>query len=205
MSKVTLQRRPLVKKILEGADDNLLVIAGLGSANWDVTEAGDRPLNMPLWGSMGAPVPMGLGLALAQPKKRVLVITGDGDMLMSLSSLATVAAQQPDNLAIVVLDNEKFGETGNQATATAPRNNGPTDSGAGTDLAMIAKGCGIADSGTVREVSEVAQLVKDARTTKGPVFRLVKVMVEKLEFVMPPQDGAHLKDRFRRALGIKPT
>ena len=205
MSKVTLQRRPLVKKILEGADDNLLVIAGLGSANWDVTEAGDRPLNMPLWGSMGAPVPMGLGLALAQPKKRVLVITGDGDMLMSLSSLATVAAQQPDNLAIVVLDNEKFGETGNQATATAPRNNGPTDSGAGTDLAMIAKGCGIADSGTVREVSEVAQLVKDARTTKGPVFRLVKVMVEKLEFVMPPQDGAHLKDRFRQARGIKPT
>ena len=205
MSKVTLQRRPLVKKILEGADDNLLVIAGLGSANWDVTEAGDRPLNMPLWGSMGAPVPMGLGLALAQPKKRVLVITGDGDMLMSLSSLATVAAQQPDNLAIVVLDNEKFGETGNQATATAPRNNGPTDSGAGTALAMIAKGCGIADSATVREVSEVAQLVKDARTTKGPVFRLVKVMVEKLEFVMPPQDGAHLKDRFRQALGIAPT
>ena len=198
--RATLQRRPLVKKILEGADDNLLVIAGLGSANWDVTEAGDRPLNMPLWGSMGAPVPMGLGLAIAQPKKRVLVITGDGDMLMSLSSLATVAAQQPDNLAIVVLDNEKFGETGNQATATAPRNNGPTDSGAGTDLAMIAKGCGIADSVTVREAGEVAQLVKDARTRKGPVFRLVKVMVEKLEFVMPPQDGAHLKDRFRQAL-----
>ncbi len=198
--KATLQRRPLVKKILEGADDNLLVIAGLGSSNWDITEAGDRPLNMPLWGSMGAPVGMGLGLALAQPKKRVLVITGDGDMLMSLGSLATVAAQQPDNLAIVVLDNEKFGETGNQATHTSPLNNGPTDSGAGTDLAMIAKGCGIADTGTVRDASEVAALVKDVRTQKGPVFRLVKVMVEKLEFVMPPQDGAHLKDRFRQAL-----
>ena len=200
MSKLTLQRRPLVKKILEGADDNLLVIAGLGSANWDVTEAGDRPLNMPLWGAMGAPVPMGLGLAIAQPKKRVLVITGDGDMLMSLSALATVAAQQPDNLAIVVLDNEKFGETGNQATATSPRNNGPTESGAGTDLAMVAKGCGIADSATVTDASQVAELVKAARSTKGPVFRLVKVMVEKLEFVMPPQDGAHLKDRFRQAL-----
>ena len=200
MSKATLQRRPLVKKILDGADDNLLVIAGLGSANWDITAAGDRPLNMPLWGAMGAPVAMGLGLAMAQPKKRVLVITGDGDMLMSLGSLATVAAQQPDNLAIVVLDNEKFGETGNQATHTSPRNNGPTDSGAGTDLAMIARGCDIADSAIVRETGEVAQLVKDARITKGPVFRLVKVMVEKLEFVMPPQDGAHLKDRFRQAL-----
>jgi thiamine pyrophosphate-dependent acetolactate synthase large subunit-like protein len=200
MSKATLQRRPLVKKVLEGADDNLLVIAGLGSSNWDITEAGDRPLNMPLWGSMGGTLPMGLGLALAQPAKRVLVITGDGDMLMSLGSLATVATQQPENLAIVVLDNEKFGETGNQATHTSPRNNGPTESGAGTDLSLIAKGCGIADAGIVREAGEVAQLVKDARTKKGPVFRVVKVMVEKLEFVMPPQDGAHLKDRFRQAL-----
>jgi thiamine pyrophosphate-dependent acetolactate synthase large subunit-like protein len=147
---------------------------------------------------------MGLGLALAQPARRVLVITGDGDMLMSLGSLATVAAQQPDNLAIVVLDNEKFGETGNQATHTSPRNNGPTDSGAGTDLSLVAKGCGIADSTVVREQNEVARLVTDARTRKGPVFRLVKVMVEKLDFVMPPQDGAYLKDRFRQALLGRP-
>lgn len=199
-SGATLQRRPLVKQLLENAGDDLLVIAGLGSSNWDITAAGDRPLNMPLWGSMGAPVGMGLGLAMAQPTKRVLVITGDGDMLMSLGSLATVATQMPENLAIVVLDNEKFGETGNQATHTSPRNNGPTDSGAGTDLAMIARGCGIADATTVREAGEVAELVKDVRSKKGPVFRIVKVMVEKLEFVMPPQDGAHLKDRFRQAL-----
>ena len=208
MSKATvqpaLQRRPLVKKILEGADDNLLVVAGLGSANWDITNAGDRPLNMPLWGAMGATVPMGLGLALAQPARRVLVITGDGDMLMGMGSLATVAAQQPDNLAICVLDNEKFGETGNQATHTSPRNNGPIDSGAGTDLSLIARGCGIADTGTVREQGEVAQLVKDLRGKKGPVFRVVKVMVEKLDFVMPPQDGAYLKDRFREALLGRP-
>ena len=196
----TLQRRPLVKKILAGADDNLLVLGGLGSSNWDITNAGDRPLNMPLWGGMGGTVPMGLGLALAQPTKRVLVITGDADLMMVVSCLATVAAQQPDNLAICVLDNEKFGETGNQASHTSPRNNGPTNSGAGADLAMIARGCGIADSGTVREESEVARLVGDLRQKKGPVFRLVKVMVEKLDFVMPPQDGAHLKDRFRQAL-----
>jgi thiamine pyrophosphate-dependent acetolactate synthase large subunit-like protein len=200
MTTATLQRRPLVKKILAGADDNLLVIAGLGSSNWDITEAGDRPLNMPLWGGMGAAVPMGLGLAIAQPTKRVLVITGDADLMMTVGALATVAAQQPDNLAICVLDNEKFGETGNQASHTSPRNNGPTNSGAGTDLAMIAKGCGIADTGTVRNDSEVAQLVADLRRKKGPVFRLVKVLVEKLDFVMPPQDGAHLKDRFRAAL-----
>jgi thiamine pyrophosphate-dependent acetolactate synthase large subunit-like protein len=204
MNSATLQRRPLVKQIMAGADDNLLVIAGLGSPNWDITEAGDRPLNMPLWGGMGAPVPMGLGLAIAQPGKRVLVITGDGDMLMSLGSLATVAAQQPDNLAICVLDNEKFGETGNQATATSPRNNGPTNSGAGADLSVVAKGCGIADSSIVRAAGEVTQLVADLRRKKGPVFRVVKVKVEKLDFVMPPQDGAHLKDRFRQALLGRP-
>jgi TPP-dependent indolepyruvate ferredoxin oxidoreductase alpha subunit len=119
---------------------------------------------------------------------------------MSLGMLATIAAQQPDNLAICVLDNEKFGETGNQASHTSPRNNGPTNSGAGSDLAMIARGCGIADTGTVRTDGDVAQLVTDLRRKKGPIFRLVKVMVEKLEFVMPPQDGAHLKDRFRQAL-----
>src|SRR6478735_1682909 len=191
MSQATLQRRPLVKDILKGADDNLLVIGGLGSSNWDITNAGDRPLNMPLWGAMGAPLGMGLGLALAQPSKRVM---------MSLGSLATIAAQQPDNLAICVLDNEKFGETGNQASHTSPRNNGPTNSGAGADLAMIARGCGIADSASVHTSDEVAPLVRDLRTGKGPVFRLVKVLVEKLEFVMPPQDGAHLKDRFRQAL-----
>jgi thiamine pyrophosphate-dependent acetolactate synthase large subunit-like protein len=200
MSTATLQRRPVVKKILEGADDNLLVIAGLGSSNWDITEAGDRPLNMPLWGGMGSTVPMGLGLAIAQPTKRVLVITGDADLMMVVSALATVAAQQPDNLAICVLDNEKFGETGNQASHTSPRNNGPTNSGAATDLALIAKGCGIADASVVRAESEVAPLIADLRRKKGPIFRLVKVMVEKLDFVMPPQDGAHLKDRFRAAL-----
>jgi thiamine pyrophosphate-dependent acetolactate synthase large subunit-like protein len=197
--QATLQRRPLVKKILAGAD-NLLVIAGLGSSNWDITDAGDRPLNMPLWGAMGATVGMGLGLALAQPTRRVLVITGDGDMLMSMGSLATVATQQPKNLAIVVLDNGKFGETGNQATHTSPPGIGPTNSGAGTDLAMVARGCGIADADTVREDRDVAQLVADVRHKPGPVFRLVKVMVEQLDFVMPPQDGAHLKDRFRQAL-----
>ena len=198
--ELLLQRRPVVRQLLQDAGDDLLVIAGLGSSCWDITEGGDRPLNMPLWGGMGAPVAMGLGLALAQPAKRVLVITGDGDMLMSLGSLATVAAQQPANLAIVVLDNEKYGETGNQATHTSPRDNGPTASGAGADLSVIAKGCGIADSAIVRRPGDVARLVKDARSAKGPVFRVVKVMTEKLELVMPPQDGALLKDRFRRAL-----
>ena len=111
-----------------------------------------------------------------------------------------IATQQPANLAIVVLDNEVYGETGNQATHTSPRDNGPTTSGAGADLSVIARGCGITDARIVREQADVAQLVGDVRNTRGPVFRVVKVQVEKLELVKPPQDGAYLKDRFRQAL-----
>jgi len=196
----TLHRRAVVKALMKDPTGDLLVIAGLGQCTWDITDAGDRPQNLPLWGGMGGAAMVGLGLALAQPRRRVLVITGDGDMLMGLGSLATVAAQRPANLAIVVLDNETFGETGNQATHTAPATAGPTERGAGTDLAIVARGCGIADSATVTEDSEVPQLATDARTRPGPIFRTVKVMIETLPQTMPPKDGAYLKDRFRQAV-----
>ncbi len=196
----TLHRRAVVKALMQDPGDDLLVVAGLGQCTWDITAAGDRPQNMPLWGGMGGAAMVGLGLALAQPRKRVLVITGDGDMLMGLGSLATIAAQRPTNLAVIVLDNEKFGETGNQATHTAPATGAPTERGAGTDLAAVARGCGIADSAVIAHDSDVPQLAKDARTKPGPIFRTVKVMTEVLPQTMPPKDGAYLKDRFRHAV-----
>src|SRR5581483_6305935 len=97
--KPTLDRRDVVAQILKKRN-GALVIAGLGAPSWDITAAGDDPLNFPTWGGMGGAVMMGLGLALAQPKRRVIVITGDGEMLMGLGSLATVAVQQPKNLAV---------------------------------------------------------------------------------------------------------
>ncbi|QQS10509.1 MAG: aldehyde dehydrogenase [Rhodospirillales bacterium] len=200
MADATIHRRPLVAALMKDATADLLVIGGLGQCAWDITAAGDRATNLPLWGGMGGTVMMGLGLALAQPKKRVLVITGDGDMLMGLGSLATVATQQPPNLAIVVLDNGKFGETGNQATHTASPTLGALDRGAGTDLTAIARGCGIADCATVTDEGAIPQLVKDARTKPGPVYRTVKIMVETLPLIMPAKDGAYLKDRFRLAV-----
>ncbi|MGH6887416.1 MAG: thiamine pyrophosphate-dependent enzyme, partial [Geminicoccales bacterium] len=103
-----LRRREVAEVLLADRGD-MLVVAGLGSTAWDVTAAGDHPLNFPLWGAMGSAAAIGLGLALAQPERRVLVITGDGDMLMGLGSLATVAVQQPANLAIVAFDNERYG------------------------------------------------------------------------------------------------
>lgn len=200
MSGTGLRRRELVAALLSSADRGLLAVAGLGQSAWDMTAAGDRPLNLPLWGAMGGTVAIGLGLALAQPARRVLVITGDGDMLMGIGSLATVALQRPRNLAILVLDNERFGETGNQVTHTAPLQGPPEARGAGTDLAVMARGAGIADSALVTGAEALDDLRHALLRGEGPVFRVAKVLVEKLPLVLPPRDGAHLKERFRQAL-----
>ncbi|HEX9431198.1 MAG TPA: thiamine pyrophosphate-dependent enzyme, partial [Burkholderiales bacterium] len=113
-----LHRRDVVNELLRDRKD-LLVVAGLGSTTWDITAAGDSPLSFPTWGAMGQAAMIGLGMALAQPKRRVLVVTGDGEMLMGLGSLATIGVQQPANLTVVVIDNERYGETGMQRTHTA--------------------------------------------------------------------------------------
>ncbi len=115
-----LDRRAFVKTLIERCPD-ALVVAGLGSATYDVFAAGDRPKNFYLWGAMGGAAAIGLGLALAQPAKQVLVITGDGEQLMGIGALATIGAQSPKNLTIVVLDNGHYGETGMTPTTGCPK------------------------------------------------------------------------------------
>ncbi len=185
----TLHRRDVVQLLLKDRK-NLLVIAGLGSTAWDVTAAGDHDLSFPLWGAMGQAATMGLGLAIAQPKRRVVVITGDGEMLMGLGSLATIGVQQPRNLTVVVIDNGRYGETGMQATHTS----------AGVDLAGVAASCLFKSSITVVEKSELAELRKTIHEEPGPNFAVVKVIAEKIPLVLPPREGVLLKARFRRAL-----
>jgi thiamine pyrophosphate-dependent acetolactate synthase large subunit-like protein len=184
-----LRRREVAARLLEDPGD-LLVVAGLGSTAWDTTAAGDRPLNFPLWGAMGGAAMIGLGLALARPERRVLVITGDGELLMGLGSLATIAVARPPNLAIVVFDNERYGETGMQATHTAH----------GVDLAAVAAACGFPTTGTLREDAELEAALPGIRMAPGPILYVAKVRAEPLPFALPPKDGAYLKDRFRRAL-----
>ena len=181
---MSLHRREVVSFLLKDRKD-LLVVAGLGSTAWDITAAGDAPLSFPLWGAMGQAAMIGLGLALAQPRRRVLVITGDGEMLMGLGAFATIGVQQPDNLSIVVLDNERYGETGMQATHTAH----------GVDLAAVARGCGLKDC-----PADLSSLRKAIHSQPGPNFAVVKVPAEKIPLVLPPREGALLKARFRRAL-----
>ena len=185
-----LHRRDVVRRLLAERGD-LLVVAGLGAAAWDTTAAGDHPLSFPLWGGMGGAAMVGLGLALAQPKRRVLVLTGDGEMLMGLGSLATIAVQRPRNLTIVVLDNERYGETGMQRTHTAD----------GVDLAGVAKAAGFARVTRVTAAAGVARLATLVHAAPGPVFAQVSVLAETLPLVMPPKDGVLLKARFREALG----
>lgn len=184
-----LNRREVVAALLERRDE-LLVVAGLGAPAWDCAAAGDHPLTFPLWGAMGSACMIGLGLALAQSKRRVLVVTGDGEMLMGLGSLATIAAQRPGNLAVVVLDNERYGETGMQKTHTAY----------GTDLAAVAAACGFADARIIRKNTEIAAVRSSVYLGKGPLFFQVKVKCESLPLALPPRDGVHLKNRFREAL-----
>ncbi len=133
---------------------------------------------------------MGLGLALAQPGRRVLVITGDGETLMGMGSLASVALQAPQNLSICTFDNERYGETGMQRTHTA----------ANTDLAGVALACGIPVTDTVKTEEQLATALPVILEAAGPVYHVIKVRAENPPYVLPPKDGVHLKNRFRRAL-----
>lgn len=185
----SLARRDVAEALLAGRG-GLAVIGGLGACAWDITAAGDHDLNFPLWGAMGGAACIGLGLALAQPDRRVLVLTGDGEMLMGLGSLATIAVRKPLNLAVVVLDNERYGETGMQRSHTA----------FGADLPGMAAAAGFPVAGTVRDQAELDAALPVIREAPGPVFYSIKVRAEELDFVLPANDGIVLKDRFRQAL-----
>ena len=184
-----LDRRAVVARLLRDRGD-ALVVTGLGGPSYDAAAAGDTPLNFYLWAGMGGAAMVGLGVARAQPRRRVVVITGDGEMLMGLGSLATIGVDAPANLAIVVLDNEHYGETGMQ----------PAHTGRGVDLAGVARAAGFGEASTVRTESEVEALAGRVFSARGPVFATVKVSAETPAMVLPARDGAWLRSRFREAL-----
>ncbi|CAA9226804.1 MAG: hypothetical protein AVDCRST_MAG04-909 [uncultured Acetobacteraceae bacterium] len=184
-----MNRRALVRELLRDRG-GLLAIGGLGAPAWDITAAGDVPENLPLWGGMGGAAMMGLGLALAQPSRRVLVITGDGEMLMGIGALATIAVQRPANLSVVVLDNEHYGETGMQETHTRH----------GVDLAGMARAAGIADSRLITDAKDAPALRDAILTGQGPLFAQVKVDESPEPLVLPPREAALLQARMREAI-----
>jgi phosphonopyruvate decarboxylase len=188
-----VERRAFVARLLAATPD-ALVITGLGSPAYDVFAAGDRDRTFYLWGAMGGASAIGLGLALAQPDQSVVVITGDGEQLMGIGSLGTIAVKQPKNLTIVVLDNGHYGETGMQRS----------HSGMGTDLVAVAKGFGIEEAFSIGRLERSVEVAERITARSGTVFVQVFIDADESPRALPPRDGPYLKNRFRAALGLKP-
>ena len=184
-----LDRREVVAAFLADRGD-AAVVCGLGSPTWDVAAVDPNDRNFYSWGAMGGAVSMGLGLALAQPNTHVIVITGDGEAMMGVGSFATVAAKQPKNLSILILDNEHYGETGMQAAHT----------GMGADLAMMAKGAGLSNASSIRSADEMATTLAGFHQTEGPKLIVAKIDPGAPPRVMPTRDAVENKITFRRAI-----
>ena len=189
MPKFKLNRREVISELLKERK-NSLIVNGLGGTCWDVASLGDNDLNFYVWGGMGNACMIGLGLALSQPDKKVIVITGDGEMLMGIGSLATIALKQPKNLSIVVFDNELYGETGNQKTHTAYC----------TNLSKIAIGSGIINSSIILNQEDLLSLSSEIHKIKNLSFSVIKINQDQEEIVLPIREGAYIKSRFRGAL-----
>jgi thiamine pyrophosphate-dependent acetolactate synthase large subunit-like protein len=195
MSKANLLERRSVVSTLLAERKGAIAVGGLGASTYDIAAAGDHDRNFYLWGAMGGAVMIGLGIALAQPDVPVVVITGDGEMLMGMGSLATVALQKPGNLTIVVLDNEVYGETGGQASHTA----------ATVDLVGVARSCGIADTRDIATMAEIRAFAPQMQdVSSGPRFASIKIDSANLERVLSSRDGSFIMTRIRGALGFKP-
>jgi thiamine pyrophosphate-dependent acetolactate synthase large subunit-like protein len=191
---MSLERRAAMAALLAGRDDDLLVVPGLGSTCWDLAAAGDNDCNFYLWGAMGGAAMIGLGLALAQPRRRVAVVTGDGEMLMGMGALATIGLQKPPNLAVIVFDNGLYGETGMQ----------PSAAGGGADLVSVAAGCGIGTCLDVRDEASLADLAGRLKGLGETLFARVAIDHAEPPRVLPQRDGVALKERFRAAIGVNP-
>jgi len=138
---------------------------------------------------MGLCVATALGLALARPERRVLAMTGDGELLMGIGALAVVGAQAPQNLGILVLDNEHFGETGRQPGLTGMR----------TDLCAIARGVGIEHTLEVTAMDQIDALAELMFGTPGPTFAVAKIALTEHPWALPEKDGAVIARRFMTA------
>jgi len=189
MDAMMLERRAFVRELLADRGD-LLVVSGLGSATYDTAAAGDHPLNFYLWGAMGGTLMIGLGLALARPDRRVAVITGDGDFLMGLGSLATIGVKQPRNLAVVVLDNAHYGETGMQASATQ----------SGIDPVATALACRFKEACPIAQIEDAAAVRLLLQSGEGPLLVHARIKSEDTPRVLPLRDGHAIKERFIAAL-----
>jgi len=192
MSDERMDRREVVSALLADRTE-LLVVTGLGSSAYDVMAAGDHDANLYLWGAMGGAAMVGFGLAQAQPTKPVLVVTGDGEQIMGMGALATIATLAPSNLTLVVLDNGHYGETGMQ----------PSHSSRGLSLPDVATACGFPESMMVTNPTELERLTSRVHSPTALGFASVSIQANNPSRILPTRDGVHNKNRFRQSLGIE--
>lgn len=191
MTTGSLDRREVSAELLK-ARDGLLVVTGLGSPSYDLMATGDHDHNYYLWAAMGSAATVGFGLAMAQRSRPVLVLTGDGEMLMGLGALASIGQKLPPNLTIAVLDNGKYGETGGQTSHT----------GRGLELARVAAACNFPWTGVITEMQQLSAVRDRIHAMSGTAFAAIKVAADEHPRALPPRDGVHVKNRFRAALGF---
>jgi phosphonopyruvate decarboxylase len=176
---------------LIGRHQDFLFVTGLAGTSRDVAAlTGDGAHVYTMAGAMGGASMMGLGLALARPDRRVLVVTGDGELLMNVGSLATIAVLNPPNLAIVCVDNGHYGETGYQKSHTS----------LGVDLERIAAGSGIKRTLAIGQESEIAAGARLIREGNGTAFVLLRVKPTEPPAIKRNLDPAECRVRFRAAL-----
>ena len=185
-----LDRNEAVPQLV-GNHEDFLIVAGLAGTARDLTFlSNDAPHVFALAGAMGAATAMGLGLALARPERRVLVVTGDGELLMNVGTLATVAVMNPPNLAVVCVDNGHYGETGYQKSHTS----------LGVDLEQIAIGAGIRTTRRVTRPEEIAEASRLIRDGNGTSFVLMRVRPNESPPHKRDLDPTTERHRFRAAL-----
>ena len=189
-----MERQKAVPALI-GNHEDFLIVAGLAGTSKDMASlTGDAANLFAMAGAMGASTAMGLGLALAQPDRRVLVITGDGELLMNVGTLATIAVLNPSNLSIVCVDNGHYGETGYQKSHTS----------LGADLEQIAIGSGIKMTCTIEREEDLAEGSRLLRETNGTSFVLLRVNPEEPPAVKRLMEPAASRTRFRTALLGRP-
>ena len=190
MAETLLNRRQVVAELLQDRGDTI-VVSGLGSSSYDVMAAGDHDLNYYLWGAMGGAAMLGLGLAKSKPDHNVLVITGDGEMLMAMGAFATIAVQAPKNLTIAILDNRHYGETGMQLSHT----------GRGVELSKVAESVNFDWTARITSMEGVRDLRSRLHARNALNCASIAIDAEEVERVLPSRDGVYIKNRVKAALG----
>jgi thiamine pyrophosphate-dependent acetolactate synthase large subunit-like protein len=187
-----MSRNDLTARLINRLKGDEAVVAGIGNTNFDLLDAGHRPQNFYMLGSMGLAAPIALGVALAQPGRQVFALEGDGSILMNLGTLTTIAAQAPPNLTVVIWDNGLYQITGKQKTATSSV----------TDIVAVARGCGILQSNWATDTHHFEELVDQAIEAQGPHFIAARVNDESAT-ARPERNPVLWKDRFMIGTGAK--